>query len=121
MWTTTLEPRQAVKALGSPQSIDSKGILFGRLEWSASDNDQVDDARESGRFSLALRDIGLPRHEFNGQLFVSCTRQGQFNKVSWIEYSSQQILDPENTRTFISKAHLKPFLFSKVKSWRGYC
>ena len=74
----------------------------------------------TGILSLELFDENLPRHQFKAKIKISSQRKAQFNKMQWIEYYSEQIADPLNTKSFVSKSHLKTFSFSKVKSWVGY-
>ncbi len=69
-----------------------------------------------GSLSFSLNDPKLPRYSFLGKLFISCTRKAQFNKLTWIEYYTEQYNVPDS-QSFIQKSHLKNFLFSKVKSW----
>ena len=108
MWTTTTEPRGAVKNLGAHETLAEKGVTRGI--WGIT---------SGGIVQINVLDPNLPQHEFQGQLLLTSTRQGQFNKLAWKDYFSQHIGNPD-TRTHLSKSHLKHFLFSKVKSWPGY-
>lgn len=107
MWTTALEPKNAIKFL-TVDSIYKKEFCMGKWNLHDVENIKICD----------LLDKKVPRYVFEATLKISGTRPGSFNKLSWIEYIARQIHD-QNAVTNIS-SQLRPFIFSKVKSFPSY-
>ena len=107
MWTTPMEPRIAIKFL-TTGSTHKKDFSLGR--WKMHDMELV-------KISELLH-IKVPRYVFEATLKITGSRPGSFNKLSWKEYNATKIND-QNSITRIS-SQLKPFIFSKVRSFPTY-
>jgi F-box protein 9 len=107
MWTTPLEPKNAIKFL-TVDSLYKKEFCMGK--WVLFDAELIK--------IYDLLDKKVPRYVFEATLKISGNRPGSFNKLGWVNYTARQIQD-KNSITNIS-TQLKPFIFSKVKSFPNY-
>ncbi|KAJ3295880.1 hypothetical protein HK104_002220 [Borealophlyctis nickersoniae] len=103
-WTTTIEPAVAVKLMLSETR--QKGWMTGSYEMVMN------------TVGLVMRDADRRGQVFKCTLTLSSTRRGRQNKLSWVEYWQEQDNDPDY-RSDVPIRTLKPFMFSKVKSYRG--
>jgi F-box protein 9 len=107
MWTTSLEPKNAIKFL-TVDSLYKKEFCMGK--WVLFDEEFIR--------IYDLLDKKVPRYVFEATLKISGNRPGSFNKLGWVNYTARQIQD-KNSITDIS-TQLRPFIFSKVKSFPNY-
>ncbi|KAI9361603.1 hypothetical protein DFJ73DRAFT_893536 [Zopfochytrium polystomum] len=102
-WTTTLEPQFAVKDL-IPGARHQKGMSIGSFTLVGT------------KVLVSTRDPEYPRNRFYWTLSLSSTRRGRHNKLQWVEYYHERDHRPE-TRTEILSSQLKPYVFSRVRSY----
>ncbi|KAJ3072147.1 hypothetical protein HDU98_004119 [Podochytrium sp. JEL0797] len=137
LWTTSVEPSQALKELNgimdhpaNSESLDAaigevmrvggkgraarekaaavkalKGLLFGR--WKMVDDVLFMDAIDG-------------TNQFHYQLAFTSTKRGGHNKLVWIDFYHFKVSRDATEKTEI-KTQRKPFVFSKVKSWKRGC
>lgn len=107
MWKTAIEPKTAIKFL-NPDSVHKKEFCIGK--WHLVDSEFIK--------IYDLLDKKVSRYVFEATLKISGTRPGSFNKLSWVDYHARQI-QSQNSITQIT-TQLKPFIFSRVKSFPNY-
>ncbi|KAJ3055332.1 hypothetical protein HK097_010832 [Rhizophlyctis rosea] len=103
MWTTTTEPSIAVKQMS--METRQKGWMGGGYVLTGK------------TVHVELKDPDRPRHVFKCTLTLSSTKRGRHNKLAWVEYWVEKVNDP-NFKSDIPLTSLKPFIFSRVKSYR---
>ncbi|KAJ3129013.1 WD40 repeat domain 95 [Nowakowskiella sp. JEL0407] len=78
LWTTTVEPRDAVKQIQDPVIVYQKrlkGVMFGNYKFLSPT-----------KVSLEFTDPERPGMNFKASLELSSTKRGLHNKLTWIEY-----------------------------------
>ncbi|TPX43048.1 hypothetical protein SeMB42_g04883 [Synchytrium endobioticum] len=107
-WMTTLEPAQVVKIL-TLVSRKEKGFMVGSYRVT----EKMDG---SCHIFAKMRDHDRPETTFEFTLALSSTKRGRHNKLSWLIYSMYNSENKE-TRSEIPLRTLRPFMFSKVRSY----
>ncbi|KAJ3102501.1 hypothetical protein HDU97_000460 [Phlyctochytrium planicorne] len=101
-WRTPLEPAVAVKEFNAdPKTL--KGMSTGTFSISA------------GNIFMTTDDPDQPLCRFSTQLKLTSSRRGRHNKLSWVDFSYVDKRKPD--KIDIRSSQLKPFAFSKVKSF----
>lgn len=133
-FTTTLEPAQAVKLLRDYAEVIASLATSSRKTGGGSRRDAYNSNKEKkekgmmvgrytfnneGRIVIDLKDPDLPHMAYQMALFVRSTRRGRHNKLAWEFYTTRRVDADENDTTEVPKSQLKPYLFSKVRSYVG--
>ncbi|KAI8812175.1 hypothetical protein BJ742DRAFT_795113 [Cladochytrium replicatum] len=106
-WTTTIEPASAVKQL------HADSIQYHRLVRGFMNGTYV---HKGETIHIEFTSEEQPKMQFQCTMNIMQTRRGLHNKLVWKEYTCNRKDEPRN-RMEIPKATLKPFIFSKVRSY----
>ncbi|KAJ3277945.1 hypothetical protein HDU76_010105 [Blyttiomyces sp. JEL0837] len=101
-WTTSLEPQVAVKDI-QPDMKPVKGMSRGTFTLNGD------------KVILKTQDPENRKNTFHWTLGISSTRRGRQNKLQWQEYFYER--ERDHMRTDVTSSQLKPFIFSKVRSF----
>ncbi|KAI9350098.1 hypothetical protein BDR26DRAFT_851856 [Obelidium mucronatum] len=130
IWTTTVEPTQALadltNVMESPASTDSLKVAIGEAatKFKAREKAAALASLKGLLFGTwQLRDDGLIMDTIDGannvhyEFSISSTRRAGHNKLTWIDFHHYKRTNPTE-KTLITNTQRKPFVFSKVRSWK---
>ena len=103
MLTSTIEPQRIVRQLNPTLKGTLKGFCFGYFEFDGT------------TVKLSLKDDDRKGYSFNFELKIVCVKGKWQTKMEWVEYNVEKI---GSHSSVIPLNSLKPFHFSKVKSYK---
>ncbi len=119
---SSAEPQRAVDLLAHPDA-PANGVMVGVYSWRHApppdaDAVEADEGADGAspipeKLDLDLRDASRPGVLFHCSLSMRQTHPGRHNKLAWLSYD---VVTPP-TSTPMPAGQLKPFFFSRVKSY----